>query len=118
MDAASEPEGLDASDEAAAMGPEPGRSLDARLVRRLLAALGNPPIEFQLAWTGERIAGSGGAPVARLRIADRPTLLSVVSDPRVRFGDAYSAGKVEIEGDLVELLNIIYRSASAGTHGG
>jgi cyclopropane-fatty-acyl-phospholipid synthase len=118
MDAASEPEGLDASDDAAATGPEPGRSLDARLVRRLLAALGNPPIEFELAWTRERIAGGNGVPVARLRLADRPTLLGILADPKVRFGDAYSAGRVEVDGDLVQLLEIIYRSAHAVTHNG
>jgi len=118
MDAASEPEGLDASDDAAATGPEPGRSLDARLVRRLLAALVNPPIEFELAWTRERIAAGNGVPVARLRLADRPTLLGILADPKVRFGDAYSAGRVEVDGDLVQLLEIIYRSAHAVTHNG
>jgi cyclopropane-fatty-acyl-phospholipid synthase len=119
MDAASEPEGLEAPESLAAERRErPGRSLDARLVRRLLLALGNPPIEFVLAWTGERVAGPGGAPVARLRLADRTTLLGILSDPRVRFGDAYCAGQIEIEGDLVKLLEIIYRSAPAGGRGG
>ncbi|HEV7985378.1 MAG TPA: cyclopropane-fatty-acyl-phospholipid synthase family protein [Steroidobacteraceae bacterium] len=118
MDAASEPEGLEASDDAAAAGPDSaGRSLDARLVRRLLAVLGNPPIEFELAWTRERIAGPGSA-VAKLRIANRSTLIGILSDPRLRFGDAYSAGQVEIEGDLVQLLEIIYRSAPTGAHSG
>jgi cyclopropane-fatty-acyl-phospholipid synthase len=110
MDAASEPEGLYARER------PPGKSLEARLVRRLLARLGDPPIAFVLAWTGERIAAEGSAPVAQLRFADRATLLGVLSDPRIRFGDAYSAGRIEIEGDLIQLLQVIYRMPPEG-HG-
>ncbi|HEY6451208.1 MAG TPA: cyclopropane-fatty-acyl-phospholipid synthase family protein [Steroidobacteraceae bacterium] len=88
----------------------PRVSLDARLVRRLLLILGNPPFEFVLSWTGERIGTPGAAPVAQLRIADRATLLSLLRNPRLQFGDAYSAGRIEVEGDLIQLLEIVYRS--------
>jgi cyclopropane-fatty-acyl-phospholipid synthase len=110
MDAASQSERL-----ATPAGPAPvvrgpsGVSLDARLVRRLYKTLGHPPIEFVLGWTGEHI-GQATAPVAQVRIADRATLLGLLSDPRVRFGDAYSAGSIEVEGDLVQLLEQIYRA--------
>lgn len=110
MDAASESEGLD-TDAASARHSAPARSLDARLMRRVLAALGNPPLEFHLAWTGERVAVPDLQPVGRVRIADRATLLGIVSDPKVRFGDAYCRGKVEVEGDLIELIKVIYRAA-------
>ena len=53
-----------------------------------------------------------GAPVAQIRFADRATLWSVAADPRVSFGDAYSEGRVQIEGDLLDLLEIIYRSSA------
>jgi cyclopropane-fatty-acyl-phospholipid synthase len=69
-------------------------------------------------WTGERIAGQGNAPLIQVRIADRATLVGLVSDPRVRFGDAYSAGRIEVVGDLVQLLEIIYRSFPASTNAG
>src|ERR1019366_3595333 len=119
MDAASEPEGLTTP---AGAAPIPhgrqGGSLDVRLVRRLITTLGNPPIEFVLAWTGELIAGQATAPVAHVRIADRATLLGLLSDPRVRFGDAYSAGSIEVEGDLVQLMEIIYRAFPSGSRAG
>jgi cyclopropane-fatty-acyl-phospholipid synthase len=119
MDAASEPEGLTTP---AGAAPIPhgrqGGSLDVRLVRRLITTLGNPPIEFVLAWTGELIAGQATAPVAHVRIADRATLLGLLSDPRVRFGDAYSAGSIEVEGDLVQLMEIIYRAFPSGSGAG
>lgn len=116
MDAASESGGLN-RDVGSAGRTDPPRSLDARLVRRVLGALGNPPLEFVLAWTGERVSVPNLVPVGRVRIADRATLISVLSDPSVRFGDAYSAGKVEVEGDLIELIKVIYRSAPNSRNG-
>ena len=117
MDTASDPEGLDADEIAAEGRGHPARSLDARLMRRVLNSLGNPPLEFQLDWTGERIAAPGGAPTARVRIADRATLLGVLSDPKVNFGDAYSVGKVQVEGDLIDVVGVIYRSAARSKRG-
>jgi cyclopropane-fatty-acyl-phospholipid synthase len=119
MDAASQPEGLaTAADATPVARSRQGASVDARLVRRLLAILGNPPLEFLLAWTGERIGAQGTAPAVHLRIADRATLLSLLRDPRVRFGDAYSAGSIEVEGDLVQLLEMVYRAFPQGSAAG
>ena len=81
-------------------------SLDARLVRRLLLSLGDPPIEFELTWTGERV-GSGRATEV-VRIADRSTLFGLLRDTKIRFGDAYSAGLIDVEGDLVRFLVTVY----------
>jgi cyclopropane-fatty-acyl-phospholipid synthase len=86
-------------------------SIEGRLLRRLLNSVGEPPIEFLLGWTGERIAAPG-LPVAQVRIADRATLIGLLSDPQVRFGDAYTRGKIEVHGDLVEFMRVVYRGAS------
>jgi cyclopropane-fatty-acyl-phospholipid synthase len=75
-----------------------------------MTALKDPPIEFVLAWTGERIAGHGTAPIAHIRIADRASLLGLLSNPRVQFGECYSAGRIEVDGDLIKLLEIIYHA--------
>jgi cyclopropane-fatty-acyl-phospholipid synthase len=92
-------------------------SLDARLLRRLLSSLGNPPIEFHFLWSGERVAPLGVQPVGRVRIADRRTLLGIVLDPQVRFPDSYCAGRIEVEGDLVDFLVILYRIFEASETG-
>jgi len=93
------------------------RSVEARLLRRLLGFLGDPPFEFVL-WNGERITTSRGEIIARVRIRDRATLLGLLTDTQVRFGDAYSEGRVEVDGDLVAFLEAVYRSgASAGQKG-
>jgi len=85
------------------------RSVEGRLLARLLEYLGNPPLEFVL-WTGERIAPTGAAIVARVRVSSRATLLGILADPQVRFPDAYCDGRLEIEGDLVQLLEAVYHS--------
>jgi cyclopropane-fatty-acyl-phospholipid synthase len=88
----------------------PRRSIDARLLERLLSHLGNPPIEFLL-WNGERVSSCGAEMVHQLHIADRATLLTLFTDSQLGFGDAYSDGRVSVEGDLVEFLEAVYKSA-------
>jgi cyclopropane-fatty-acyl-phospholipid synthase len=90
--------------------PSGGHSVEGKLLKRLLALVGNPPIEFVL-WTGERISTAAQDVIARVKIVDRATLLRLVKDPHIAFGDAYSEGRVLIEGDLVKLLDTVYRSA-------
>ena len=83
MDAASRPPDLTTPAGKRAKVPAPrSRSIDVRLARRLLKALGNAPLEFVLGWSGERVIGPG-SPVAQIRFADRATLWSVAADPRV-----------------------------------
>jgi cyclopropane-fatty-acyl-phospholipid synthase len=94
--------------------PGGARSVEGRLLARLLTYLGNPPLEFVLVWTGERIAPAGADIVAHVRVSNRATLLGILADPQVKFPDAYSEGRVEIEGDLVQLLETVY---SAGRNG-
>jgi cyclopropane-fatty-acyl-phospholipid synthase len=75
----------------------------------LLSSFGNPPVEFVL-WSGERVAPEGAAAATiKIRIHDRATLLRVLRDPQVQFGEAYSSGRVEVEGDLIQLIELIYR---------
>ena len=89
-----------------------GSSLDRWLLTRLRTYLGDPPIELAVR-AGARAAPADGAAVARVTFASRATLLAVLSDPWLRFGDAYSDGSVTVDGDLVSLLETVYRSSAA-----
>ena len=89
------------------------RSLEARLLRRLLSQLGNPPIEFNLRWSGERVAPIGVSPTEHVRIADRRTLFGLLLDPQIRFGDAYCTGQIDVEGDLVKFVTTLFRVSGA-----
>src|SRR5215510_12657718 len=93
----------------AAVPPSVGSSFEGKMLRRLLGVVGNPPVEFVL-WTGERIT-THPAPTATVRVADRATLLGLAKDPHIRFGDAYSEGKITIDGDLLHFLELMYRAA-------
>src|SRR5450631_1233321 len=84
-------------------------SLEARLLRRLLGQLGNPPIEFNLRWNGERVTPAGASPVEHVRIADRRTLIGLLLDPQIRFGDAYCTGQIDVEGDLVKFSTTLFK---------
>jgi cyclopropane-fatty-acyl-phospholipid synthase len=85
-------------------------TIERFLVRRILAAVGNPPIALEL-WNGE--AFGHPAPRARVIIHDRRTFWQLLGNVHLGFGDAYSDGRVEIQGDLLEFLEIVYRSEDA-----
>ncbi len=105
-----------AREPAGAVSPVPVVSAGGKLLRKLLDMFGNPPVEIVLS-DGERVAPFGVRPVATVRIADRGVLFALMRDPQVRFGDLYSEGRIDIEGDLVQLVAATYE-ASAHAAGG
>jgi cyclopropane-fatty-acyl-phospholipid synthase len=66
------------------------------------------PIRFTL-WDGFQISGSD-RPIATIIFKNRRALFSWVWDPDLNFGEAYMFGAVEIRGDLLGLLEAIYRA--------
>jgi cyclopropane-fatty-acyl-phospholipid synthase len=86
-----------------------GTAFDRSLLARLQTVLGSPPVEFAIR-DGARVPAAGALPVARVTFDSRATLFSVLADPTMRFGDYYSDGAVDIEGDLVQLLEAIYHA--------
>ena len=91
--------------------PTPNRVTgpEKRLLRQMLQLLGDPPIELVL-WDGEALTTSSRRPVARVHIHSRGALLRLVSNPHLHFGEEYAAGRIAVEGDLVEFLVILYRA--------
>ena len=86
--------------------------IDTWLLTRLRAVLGDPPVEFAV--RDRALVGPADEPaVSRVTFDTRRTLISILPDPPLRFGDAYSEGNVAIEGDLVQLLETIYRSGAS-----
>jgi cyclopropane-fatty-acyl-phospholipid synthase len=90
-----------------------GSRTDRWLLARLLASLGSPPLELAIR-DGARVGPA--TPMVRVTFDSRSTLLWVGADVPLRFGDAYSDGRVTVEGDLVTLLETVYRAGrrSAG----
>jgi cyclopropane-fatty-acyl-phospholipid synthase len=79
-------------------------------LRALLAAVGKPPVEFEL-WDGSRVE-SDEPPQVRIRLRDRSTLLRLLRNPILGFGDAYTDGGLEVEGDdLVGAVETVFRAS-------
>jgi cyclopropane-fatty-acyl-phospholipid synthase len=83
-------------------------ALDATLARLLLQGLAGAPIGVVL-WDGARFAAGPGRPVAWIWLKDRSALTRLLLDPDLQFGELYSAGRLEVDGSLVELAEAIYR---------
>jgi len=71
--------------------------------------MGNPPIRFVL-WNGEQVPATGAAECRRLHIHDRRTLWQLVINPDLHFGDAYSRGALDVEGDLTGFIECLNRA--------
>lgn len=83
---------------------------DRWLLRTFLKGVGSPEIGAAL-WDGEDVLGAVGAPW-RIVIRNRQTLYRLMVNPLLCFGDDYSAGNIEVEGDLVGFLEAVYRAMS------
>jgi len=81
---------------------------DRWLARHVLELIGSPKIEFVL-WDGEPISVSQGPLHGRILFHNRSSLYAVARSPSMGFGDEYSRGSVEVDGDLYELLCETFR---------
>jgi cyclopropane-fatty-acyl-phospholipid synthase len=89
--------------------------LDRWLLARIQRLVASAPIRFQL-WDGfER--RSDRPPVGTIRFNNRPALLGWAWDPELNFGETYMSGDVEIRGDLVPVIEAIYRALAAAKPG-
>jgi len=102
-------DGFDSGFSAAAGGK--ATLADRLLARKLLETFGDPPLRLEL-WNGEELQTSRGTPVARIQFRDRGALYKLLRNPNLHFGDLYSAGRIEVEGDLIKFLEVVYSGLS------
>lgn len=81
--------------------------LDEWLARMLLHVTGNPRVAIRL-WRGREVQGSSD-PVAVITVANRTALINLISNPMYYFGELYSSGEIDVQGDLPALLDDVYR---------
>ena len=84
-------------------------AVDKWLLSKVMRLAGEPPFSVAL-WDGQVAWHSSGHPVATVRIADRRALIGLVLNPEWLFGEYYTAGRVEVDGSLVEFLQALYAS--------
>lgn len=92
-------------------------SFDARLLRKFLSALGNPPVRLVLR-AKMQISLPGVKPIATVSFPDRRALAKLLLHPEMAFGDGYTDGSIRIEGDLVSLLEAVCASMRRSRAGG
>lgn len=80
------------------------RGLDRGLIRWVLRQAGNPRIAVRL-WNGEEIRTSAERPVATMEIRSRRALLHMLLSPAIGFGESYTKGRIDIDGDLLAFAN-------------
>ncbi len=95
-----------------ALESKPYRSIvlatEEMLLSKMLRAIGDPPVQITL-WNGCEVNRYGGSAVARVYIRDRGALFKLLADPELYFGELYSAQRIEVQGNLLEFLDAVYR---------
>jgi cyclopropane-fatty-acyl-phospholipid synthase len=86
---------------------------DRWLLSTIMGALPRSGFSAML-WDGTTLGEQTGL---RVLFRDRGALWRLARNPLVHFGDLYSVGRIEVEGDLVALLERVYRSMAANRGG-
>ena len=88
--------------------PADGGLVEKWLIRRVFDAIGAAPVALVVG--GREYLPTHGDIEFRVLIRDLPTLIELLQDPEIGFGEAYSDGRVEVEGDLVRFLITVYQT--------
>jgi cyclopropane-fatty-acyl-phospholipid synthase len=86
---------------------------DRWALARIRQGVASARVEFAL-WDGFALPPRDGRPVATIIIKNRIALVRWLWDPELHFGESYMAGTVDIRGDLVALLEEVYRAVGYG----
>lgn len=82
----------------------PSRPYERYVIERILALLGSPAVRIEL-WDGFGVEGTADTQlVGTVRINTRSALKRIITNVMVGLGDEYCAGRVEVDGDLVDVL--------------
>ncbi len=86
----------------------PARVFDRWLAGRLQRAIEPAAVRLEL-WDGSSPYSRGQSPIGSLLVHDRATLLGLLVDPDIWFGDAYMTGRLDIRGDLGTVVEALTR---------
>jgi cyclopropane-fatty-acyl-phospholipid synthase len=83
--------------------------LDHWALEALRRHIGDVPVRVRLA-SGAELAPAHPPALATVTIKRRSTLTHLLRNPDIAFGEAFVAGDLEVDGDLVALLEAVYRT--------
>src|SRR5262245_13473412 len=84
------------------------RIFDRWLAVRLQRAIEAAAVRLEL-WDGSSPYARDATPIGSVVVHDRATLIGLIVDPDLSFGDAYTEGRVEIRGDLGAVVETLTR---------
>jgi hypothetical protein len=87
----------------------PARIFDRWLAARVQRAIAPAAVRLEL-WDGSSPYARDVAPIGSVLVLDRATLIGLIVDPDLCFGDAYTAGRLEIPGDLGTVVDAMTRA--------
>jgi cyclopropane-fatty-acyl-phospholipid synthase len=87
----------------------PARIFDRWLAGRLQRAIAPAAVRLEL-WDGSSPYSRDTSPIGSVLVHDRATLIGLVIDPDISFGDAYTVGRLEIRGDLGTVVEALTRA--------
>ena len=91
--------------EACAISSDGGSSsIDGWLLKQLRRSVGILPIRLVLGRHEEISFPAGTEAIATVSVADRRTLARLLFSPEIAFGDAYTDGRIVVDGDLAQLM--------------
>jgi cyclopropane-fatty-acyl-phospholipid synthase len=86
------------------------RMFDRWLAARLQRAMAPAAVRLEL-WDGSSPYSGDTSPIGSVLVHDRAALIGLIIDPDLSFGDAYTAGRLEIRGDLSTVVEALTRAA-------
>jgi len=84
-------------------------SIEKWLVRKLLVALGKPCIFISLPDNTE-IFVCNKKPTTGIHIQNRSALWRFITNPGLNFGEEFSAGRIQVSGDLIHFLQTVIQA--------
>ncbi len=87
---------------------EGGAVLEKWLIERIFETIG--PVPVALVIGGREYSPTHGRVEYRILVRDLRTVIELLRDPEIGFGEAYSDGRVQVEGDLVRFLIDVYQT--------
>jgi cyclopropane-fatty-acyl-phospholipid synthase len=84
------------------------RTLDRRVASSIQRAIERAGVRLRL-WDGSSPYAASQDPIGDLLVHDRRTLLGLLLNPDVAFGEAYMHGRLDVRGPLEPVLEALYR---------
>lgn len=94
----------------------PVSAFDRWVVRQVLAAVPEMPVSITM-WDGERVTAGRADAVAGITLKNRKALYRLIRNPGLNFGDLYSTGDIEVDGDLKDVLLLVRSPSHARASG-